>query len=241
IKEKPINGNRIVWRYLSLEKFLDLLLNSEIFFTNLTKLTDKYEGTIFQSNLRMANSAIKDNPSYKKKKAEITREHNRVNNLRNYTLVNCWTLKKHESFALWKIYVGTNPGVAIRTTVSKLRQSINKMDQEFDENISMAKVKYQDRLDESFSRIEATITKKKFYDFESEMRLMVFNSPPNEDEAPYDIEVGRKFNINPKILLNELYISPFISEPYRKTIINTVTKLAPFLEERIKESEINDS
>ncbi len=162
IREKPPNGNSIVWRYLSLEKFLDLLLNSQIFFSNLTKLTDKYEGTIFQSNYKMAISAIKDDPDFKNQKAEIIREQNEVNNLRNYTLVYCWTLKRHESFALWKIYVGTNPGVAIRTTVSKLRQSINTTDQEFDEDISIASVKYQDKLDHSFSRIEATITKRSF-------------------------------------------------------------------------------
>ncbi len=75
------------------------------------------------------------------------------------------------------------------------------------------------------------------------MRLMVFNFPLSEGghEVPYDLTVGRKFGINPEVLINELFISPFISEPYRKTIINTVTKLAPYLKERIKESEINDN
>lgn len=242
IREKPPNGNRIAWRYLSLEKFLDLILNSQIFFTNLTKLTDQYEGTQYDTNLRLALDYAKRENNYFENKNEILNERNEIHNLRNYTLVNCWSLKRHESYALWKIYVGNNPGVAIKTTVSNIRKSINYAKQEFDENISIAEVKYQDKLDDSFSRIEATITKKRFYDFEDEMRLIIFNFPLNENgyKVPYDIRVGRKVNIINDVLISQLYISPFVKHVYRKAIISTIIKLAPYLKNRIHESEIND-
>ena len=243
ISDRQPNGHSVIWRYLALEKFLDLILTSQLFFTNLTRLTDKYEGTILESNLRLALSTAKKDPDSEETKRVILKEQDEINMLRNYTLVNCWTLKRFESFALWKIYVGSGPGVAIRTTVSNLRTSINTTKQNFDENISLAKIKYQDKLDHSFSRIEATITKKKFYDFESEMRLIIFNFPLNSNgySVPYDMTIGRKVNVDSKKLMSDIYISPFINETYRTTIKDTIIKLAPFLKDRIKESEIHDS
>lgn len=241
IKEESPQGNRIIWRYLTFEKFLDLLLNSELFFTNLTKLTDKYEGTMFESNIEPALSIAK-----RKKDAqqvlEILDNKREINELRNYTLVNCWTLKRHESFALWKIYVGTGPGIAIRTTVSNLTKAVNQTKQEFDEDIAIATIKYKDKLDNSFSRIEATITKKPFYDFEDEMRLIIFNYPLSNygHEVPYDLAIGKRVKVNTHKLISELYISPFLSQEYRNTIANTIVKLAPFLKNRIKSSDINE-
>jgi len=236
------SGNRVIWRYLTLEKFLDLILNSELFFTNLTRLTDKYEGTMYESNYRIAMSAAKKYDNSKEVIEEIIQEQREINNLRNFTLVNCWTLKRHESFALWKIYVGNGPGVAIRTTISNLKRSINETKQNFDEDISLAEVKYKDKLDYSFSRIEATITKKPYYDFENEMRLIIFNFPLTDDgyEVPYDLTIGRKVKINTEILISSLYISPFINQNYRQTVFDTIVKLAPFLKSRLKESDIND-
>jgi hypothetical protein len=241
-RSKVPNGRRTIWRYMNLEKFLDLLLNSRIFFTNLARLTDKYEGTIFDSNIRIANSyanKLKDSEVVKK---EIVLEQQEVNNLRNYTLVNCWSLKRHESFALWKIYVDNSPGVAIKATISDLKKSINLAHQDFDEDISIAEVKYQDILDDSFSRIEATITKKKFYDFENELRMIILNFPLSNGgyEVPYDITIGRYINVRTNVLLKEIYISPFLNSSYRNTISQTLITLAPFLKNRIKESKISE-
>ena len=243
IWDDPPKGNRIIWRYFTFEKFLDLILNSELFFTNLTKLTDKYEGTMFESNFQSALIAAKKEKDYEEARREILLEQQEINNLRNYTLVNCWTLKRHESYALWKIYVGSGPGVAIRTTVANLKKAINQTRQEFDEDISIAAVKYKDKLDYSFSRIDATITKKPYYDFEDEMRLIIFNFPLSENgyEVPYDMTVGRKVKVDLHQLISEVYISPFLSNAYRDTVSNTIIKLAPFLKSRIKSSEINDS
>jgi hypothetical protein len=242
IEEPPPKRNRIIWRYISFEKFLDLILTSEMFFTNLTRLTDKYEGTMFESNFQLAMNSAKKYDDYYQVKKEILEEQVEINNLRNYTLVNCWTLKRHESFALWKIYVGSGPGIAVRTTVSNLINSINSTKQDFDEDISIATVKYQDTLKYTFSRIEASITKKPFYDFEDEMRLLIFNFPLSDNgyEVPYDMTIGRKVKVNINKLITQLYISPFVNHFYRKTLIDTIVKLAPFLKSRIKESDIRD-
>ncbi|MFN9999187.1 MAG: hypothetical protein ACK52X_06145 [bacterium] len=242
ILEKPPRGNRVIWRYLSLEKFLDVILNSQLFFTNLTKLTDQYEGTSFESDKRRLISKIKKGKNYKNEVREVIEKLQKSNDLRFYTLVNCWTLKRHESFALWKIYVGNGPGVAIRTTISNLKRSINETNQEFDEDISIAQVRYRETSEHPFSRVYSTITKKPFYDFEDELRLMILNFPLDHNgyDVPYNLNIGRTIKVNPKKLISEIYISPFISKEYRINVESAIVKIAPYLQGRFKISNIKD-
>ncbi len=41
----PIDSNTIVWKYLDLSKFVDLLLNRQLFMSRSDKFEDQYEGT----------------------------------------------------------------------------------------------------------------------------------------------------------------------------------------------------
>lgn len=242
IFDKPPRGNRVIWRYMSFEKFLDIILNSQLFFTNLTRLTDKYEGTAFEADKKRILSKIRKGKNYDEEVKEALAELQETNELRSYTLVNCWTLKTFESFALWKIYVGSGPGVAIRTTVSNLKRSINQTRQDFDEDISLAQVRYRDTIEYPFSRTYATITKKPFYDFEYEMRLMIFNFPLhlNGYDVPYDMSIGKSVKVDPDQLISQVYISPFISVDYRRNIEAAILKIAPYLQGRFRISNINE-
>lgn len=237
--EEP-HGNTILWRYMSFQKFIDLLINSQLFFSNLSKLTDMYEGTVYNSNLKIEDTKASKNDNYDPfsnflKKTDLER-------LKQLTLVNCWTMQRHESYALWKIYGGKEPGVAIRTTVARLKNSINNTKQDIDEDILLAKVKYQNRLDDSFSRIEATITKREFYDFENEIRLIIFNYPQSEGgyQVPYDIATGKKVNIDLSRLIDGIYISPFSNSSYKTNIGKIISKFRPDLSNQIRGSQIQD-
>ena len=40
------HGNTIIWRYMGIDQFLQLLLYNNLFFSNITNLTDGYEGLL---------------------------------------------------------------------------------------------------------------------------------------------------------------------------------------------------
>jgi hypothetical protein len=187
-------------------------------------------------------SKIRKGKNYNQEVKEALADLQETNELRSYTLVNCWTLKTFESFALWKIYVGSGPGVAIRTTVANLKRSINQTRQEFDEDISLAQVRYRETLEYPFSRTYATITKKPFYDFEEEMRLVIFNFPLHLDgyEVPYNMSIGRTVKVDPNQLIIQVYISPFLSADYRNNIEEAIVRIAPYLRGRFRLSNINE-
>ncbi len=85
----------LVWRYINLAKFLDLLQTSELHFTRLDRLDDPYEIALSKAvSARMA---------------ECDREANQ------HTYVNCWYEGQYESAAMWSIY-SKEGGVAIQSS-----------------------------------------------------------------------------------------------------------------------------
>ena len=130
VKDKRLNkphGNTVIWRYLGLDKFLDLLASNELFFTNAKKMTDKHEGVIPKRNEKHILKQLKSEGfNDEEAKYESQKRLHQTNSLRALTLLNCWTINQHESYALWKIYLGGDKsGVAIKTTVSKLERVSN--------------------------------------------------------------------------------------------------------------------
>ncbi len=249
VKDKRIDnvphGNTVIWRYLSLDKFLDLIISKDLFFTNAAKMTDKYEGLIPKRNQEYLLKQIK-NDGYSLKDAEIESQIRlyQTNSLRELTLLNCWTINQHESYALWKIYLGgAKSGVAIKTTVGKLTRAIIKGKDPFDEDIFIAKVNSADFIkEEPENRFNVITTKNKFYEYEKELRLFIFHYPSSEGgiKPPYNLSIGRKFNIDIHELIDEIYLSPFTGRWFDNTINELIKQINPDLSRKIKNSEILD-
>lgn len=230
------------WRYMTVEKFLDLLINSRLFFVNQSRLSDQFEGTVYEENIKQAKRYLRENKFSKEDIKQVDIDAVETANLRSLTLVNSWTLKHEESFGLWKAYVGMNPGVAIRTTVGDLRRSISSIEQSFPEEITMSKVIYADRLIQPFSRLHASITKKPFYAYEEELRLLIFNYQRSEGgwSVPYDIDKGKWVSVDASRLIHRVHVSPFLQADFRRTLSEAFVRLAPFLKGRIHISGISE-
>jgi hypothetical protein len=239
------HGNTTIWRYLSLEKFLDMLVTKELFFTNAARMTDKYEGIMPKRNQEYRiKELIKSGLTRKEAELEYLAKAYEINSLRKLTLLNCWTMKPHESYALWKIYLGgSNTGVAVMSTVSKLIRAIQKGNDEYDEEIYYSKVNYTDFItDDIENRLNIITTKNKFYDYEKEMRLFIFHHHLSEGgvKPPYNISVGRRLQIDIEELISEIYVSPFSGRWFDNTFKRIIKKINPQLVGRIKNSEILD-
>ncbi|MBU0558175.1 MAG: hypothetical protein KJ799_03640 [Bacteroidetes bacterium] len=249
VKDKRIDkvphGNTVIWRYLSLDKFLDLIVSKELFFTNAAKMTDKYEGLIPKRNQEYLLKQIKKE-GYSLKYAEIESQIrlHQTNSLRELTLLNCWTISQHESYALWKIYLGgAKSGVAIKTTVGKLTRAIKNGKDPFDEDIFIAKVDYADFIkDEPENRFNVITTKNKFYEYENELRLFIFHYPLSEGslKPPYNLSIGRRLKVDIYELIDEIYLSPFTGRWFDNTMVELIKQINPDLRRKIKNSEILD-
>jgi hypothetical protein len=238
------HGNSAVWRYMNTWKFSKFLESSSLFFPNANKLTDQYEVSLPDSVENKKREELKKQGFYGRDLEEEMASFNwSTNPMKELVLINCWSLNPHESYALWKIYLGGEKnGIAIRSTVSKLRRSVEKGKDGYPDEFFIGKVKYKKHLNhDELSRMTVITTKKPFYDFEKELRLFIINLPRSEGGTvpPYDINVGRSVRVDIDELIHEVYISPFADEGYRHQI-NEILNTNRLLGFTIKESEIRD-
>lgn len=242
------HGNSYVWWYMSSTKFEKLLAESALYFCNAKRLTDQYEVTIPDSTVASWRKELL-NQGYGSKEAENEiqiRLHSwQSNGQRDLTLINCWAMRKDESYALWKIYLGgLTDGVAVRTRYAGLKQAIANGPADFVEDYYAGLVRYRNHLspEEALNRFNVVTTKKTFYDFEHEARLFILNYPMSEGgyETPYDISQGRLVPVHLPTLLSDVFVSPFASVEFRRELPRML-KRHRLGSVSIRDSEILDS
>ena len=186
-----------LWRYMSFEKFANILAIESLFFARADKYDDKFEGYIPESIILSYESAgIRIDP----------------NNFRPYIMCNCWHKGKAESMGMWDKYHLRNSGIAIKTTMRNLKNSLPD-----NPNVFIGKIEYI----ENYNQIEMPenpsmpslvyspyFYKRKPFEYEHEVRAIIDVEPFLHDD-PY--EFGISLEINVKALFgknSEVIVSP---------------------------------
>jgi hypothetical protein len=238
------HGNFTVWRYMAHWKLESLIRDSSLYFSNAKRLTDQYEVTVPDSALNVKRRELMSQGlKGRDLEEEMAVFHWETDPKKELVLANCWSLTPHESYALWKIYLGGEKnGVAIRSTVSSLRRSLEKGCDPYPEEFFIGKVKYRTHLKPGeLARLSVITTKKPFYDFEKELRVFICNYPLSEGGyvPPYEIGSGRTVNVDLAELVHSVYVSPFADSDYMDKVAQVVKGTA-LAEVRLRQSEIRD-
>ncbi len=200
-----------IFRYMDFSKFMDLLENKKLYFCKSNYFEDKYEGRMpegfycnWTKEMVEGHKGIYD---------EIDKHYG--------AYITCWNIGSNESYALWKIYTNPNTGIAIKTTVGKLKKALNN------EAIQIYNVKYIDSFDDknqdcemphylreaengfSISRDVKEVYKLSTYKYEEEVRAIFIDTSKDN---------GKKFDIDLATLVDEIYISPFASEWFENLV-----------------------
>jgi hypothetical protein len=170
-----LSGGTRLWRYLSLDKLVDLLSTSELFFTPLATFakTDPFEGylpsvafdahaSIFRNyvnDLELSHQQVSEHRNkqgYPLTDAERETLQASLEDLRSTprrllpaiaktTVVNCWHASENESEAMWRLYAENGKAVAVETTLDALKESVQK--RESSSVVHIYPVKYLDFFD----------------------------------------------------------------------------------------------
>ncbi|MCL9807810.1 hypothetical protein [Flavobacterium luminosum] len=206
----PENPDTIVWKYLDLSKFLDILLSGKMFMSRSDKFEDQYEGTFSE-------------PTYEeiKKIAENNRPF-----LNNYKLnrekvsISSWHANEYESFAMWQIFTKNNEGLAIQSTIGRLKEALEP-ERTFEQYIG--EVNYIDYkkeyipFDDDFFPF---LFKRKSFQYEREIRIIT-----NVSKHNLSLNEGLKINVDINTLIEKIYIHPKSENWYKKLVIELVEKL----------------
>src|SRR4051812_22430025 len=84
----------IVWKYLDLSKFLDLLLGKQLFMSRSDKFEDQYEGTFSEPTFEEIKKISGDNTDF----LDYYKHH------RKNVVISSWHINEYESYAMWQIF-----------------------------------------------------------------------------------------------------------------------------------------
>jgi hypothetical protein len=206
----PANPDTIVWKYLDLSKFLDLLLSRKLFMSRSDKFEDQYEGTFSEPTYEEIKKLSENNPEFLK----YYKTH------REKVVVSSWHINEYESFAMWQIFTQNSEGLAIQSTIGRLQEAL-EVETNFKQFIG--EVNYIDYKKEYIpfdDMFFPFLFKRKSFQYEREVRIL---SDLSEQEIK--INDGLKIDVDITQLIEKIYIHPKSENWYKKLVIELVDKL----------------
>jgi hypothetical protein len=199
---KTPDDDQVLWRYMSLSKFISMISKKELYFPSLKQLaeSDKFEGLSHiprhllesnNSNLEDWDKKLLEAAEYQQK---ITRE--LIENGRIF--INCWHMNTHECFAMWKIYSDSEGGVAIKTTFKNLMDSFDRF------LIQAGTINYYPAERNSLvfpaDLLHFATEKPNEYEYEKELRLFYLPTSSDKQESSCHTPKGYSIKVDLKKL-----------------------------------------
>lgn len=254
----PDSGLRVppddarIWRYLDFTKFVALLSHSSLHLSRADTFLDRFEVSIPLRDLAAARtwtieqmrrrsisrdgiigylSALSDQPATAIAKLS---EHELVvqflRHANSALFVSCWHMNEDESAAMWDLYLGNSPGVAIESSFAALRDELDRATG--DTLVTIGAVDYLDYQRDSwgpYRPFNAVFHKRRSFDHERELRAVIVR--PTYDElgsngnaaAVRHHPAGIDIPIQLPRLVHRVWISPR-SAPWFAQLVATVSE-----------------
>ncbi|RKS90392.1 hypothetical protein BC952_2779 [Flavobacterium limicola] len=206
----PEDPNTVVWKYLDLSKFLDLLMSGKLFMSRSDKFEDQYEGTFSEPTFEEIKKLSIDNPDFL----------NYYKTHREKVAISSWHINEYESFAMWQIFTQNSEGLAIQSTIGRLQESLIP---EINFKQYIGEVNYIDYKKEHIpfdDMFFPFLFKRKSFQYEGEVRIIT-----DIGESDIKINEGLKINVNIDQLIEKIYIHPKSENWYKNLVIQLVKQL----------------
>ncbi|RDI58179.1 hypothetical protein [Flavobacterium glaciei] len=206
----PKDPNTVVWKYLDLSKFLDLLMSEKLFMSRSDKFEDQYEGTFSEPTFEEIKKLSIDNPNFL----------NYYKTHREKVAISSWHINEYESFAMWQIFTQNSEGLAIQSTIGRLQESLIT-ETNFKQYIG--EVNYIDYKKEHIpfdDMFFPFLFKRKSFQYEGEVRIIT-----DIGESEIKINEGLKINVDINQLIEKIYIHPKSENWYKNLVIQLVKQL----------------
>lgn len=195
-----IPNETIIWKYMDLFKYLDLIKSKKLFLSRIDTFHDKYEGKGLSRE--EIHTAFDVSPTDKFTQAIISSNEM----LKKISYVSSWHINDNESSVMWDAYSNNNGGIAIKSTVGALKQSITS-----DENIYISRIQYDRSKLDLKNFYKPILFKRPEFQEEKEVRVFFVENINKVLLKEIDINALPKFkkiNINPDTLIEAAYYHP---------------------------------
>lgn len=206
----PDEPQTIVWKYLDLSKFLDLLLSQKLFMSRSDKFEDQYEGTFSEPTFEEIKRIAENNPDF----LDYYKSH------REKVVISSWHINEYESFAMWQIFTKNNEGLAIQSTVKRLQAALlpEQKTKQFIGQVNYIDYKKEHiPFDDNFFPF---LFKRKSFQYEREVRIIT-----DVTDQQIEINHGYKIDVDIHQLIEKIYIHPKSENWYKNLVIQLMEEL----------------
>lgn len=207
---RPPSPRTQVWRHISLYQLLSLLEQKSVWFSGLSKLEDKFEGSYTLRDSRRleqlsAFSRLTPGAPARIKRDSVARL---LKEIRERVYVSCWYVGTDESAALWRRTVRGGESVAIQTSYRDLELAFGR--QLFAGSVRY--IDYQSRRIPDGSVLNPFFCKRPIFKHENELRLLLYL--PNEVTTAN----GHYVRATPRRLIRRVMLAPYTASWVKETL-----------------------
>jgi len=227
--EEILDKSIKIWRYMDFTKFISLLSTSSLYFARADSFGDPFEGS--WTNLDLVeredriNKAVADGVGSE----EAAYQFRRLMEFQPRNVaISCWHENEDESATMWKLYLQSNKGIAIQTTLESFKKSFG----DIKEDLFLGRVHYINYANEKFKGDLETDSicrpfahKRKGFKHEKEIRAIYMQ--PMADYRIMDKGIlggGKSIKINVPMLIQNIYISPSAPGWFKELVEGSIKK-----------------
>jgi hypothetical protein len=209
-----------IWRYMSLEKMLDVFRTGSLHFAALNSFRDPYEGAVpigwrgpvtDLSNLPDSIDSSSDSSKWHSIDIDVGGgEFFKDQKIGQELYVSCWHANEGQSAAMWSLY-SKDSGIAIRTTTEHLRDALLNWQRE----VELAAVEYLESVPRFMCGKPWTI-KRPSFKHENEVRAAI--------REPASDSRGLLISVDVETLVGEILVSPDSPEWIEEVVRDVVAK-----------------
>ena len=186
-------------------KFVSLLEERALFFPRLSSLADPLEGFLSKPTVEEFVSVPESLPDSQRPERERVGRYNLafMRRTRELIYVSAWHLNEHESAAMWRLYLKSDEGIAVSSTVGQMKTAFSQSRH----RVYIGKVIYVDFEQDptpADNILYLAMHKRRSFEHEREVRAIVFEPPATSNEGRPGILVP----VDLSQLLTSVYVAP---------------------------------
>lgn len=210
--------SQIVWRYLDLWKFDDMLRTSSLYFCRCDKFRDPLEGRLSKQGIHGTSASDKAFTARYPIAADYHASAAAQEVARGCMFVNCWHMNTRESNRMWRAYTSDPDSVVIISSVKALQRVIPPQE------VTMSSVRYvpEDTPRTEFDNSSLFFYKDTSFSYERELRLL---RPLRDGEQVFidrPEDFGRPIQVSLRLLVHRVILNKTISDTARRRVTDLV-------------------
>lgn len=216
---------------MSFSRFVWLLQNRQLWLSRADLLGDPWEISLAGDQLSHVISRHPITPlslAPGRPETAMERSERIIKKWRQQTFINCWSVADHESHALWRIYCIFFEGVAIQTTLNKLKESVGEL------KVYTVDYEIPGSRKQTPTHIDLSTKKRPMFAYENEVRIVHYIEDSLEPKP-----TGYALDWDIDHCVESIRFHPEADHSFMDVVTAAVESYAPTLKDKVIWSDMN--